>query len=184
MNKMYRWIWKYNNDTIKESMLASNKDYFINLSDNENFVKDYWDIIIEYTIKWNINLDDIDISNRKDNIYEYDNDLKLNKKDWIKIEINNFINHYRINKNKLKVSKLLFVSNDYKKNVSNIIKFTRELYWLKQSEFADKLWINRIKISEYENMKREIEPERFFKITNFLKYKKNIKFWNETIEFL
>jgi DNA-binding XRE family transcriptional regulator len=185
-NKLYRWYNNFNHDTLMDNINWSGFNYY-NYTNSFDFAKEHWSIVIEYDVLGkSLNMVEEDINQRLVDPIDYDAKINNNCVDWYRWYVSkwkhyNFswkVYHYRVNKRKLKIRKIYFISENIKENISSLVEVTRLYLWLSQKDFADKLWLKQSKILEYENGKRELSVDLIIRIASLLDIEQSVKYKN------
>lgn len=137
---------------------------YINLTNELEFAKDYWEIVCEFEVSWDVNIIEEVIDDRKDDVKEYDDIMNIQEIGWYKWNIWEWVYHYRINKKHLKLVNIIYTW-DLKQNIANLCLLNRKYQWISQEELATQLGTKKANISKYEHWKNIPDISR---ITKFI----------------
>lgn len=169
---LYRWISTKN--------INLELDY-INLTNSLDFAKWYGDIVLVYSWE-DENILEEDIFQRADDVRSYDQKIDQKNISGYKWKISNtWIYHYRVKTNLLKLQKIIYTATSSKETISSLTRFNRKYLRLNQTEFSQKIWIPRVKVSEYENAQREPSLEKISLLSSLVDIEQEIQVWSRRV---
>ena len=165
--KLYRW---YNDLNIKTlfKYFKKPKEWLSNFYNVYDEAYTFWYIVWEYLPISDLILKEMNISKRKDSIYDYDNEILISKYDWYIWDVWDWLSHVRVKNKKIKLEKIHINHKDIKENIWILIKLNRNYLWDSQKQFSKKFKTSKPRLSSYENGKVMPRMDRFIEYIKFL----------------